>query len=519
MWPDIRSSAILDAGPGDIVIAEDPAMLAVLETAGMIARHPSAVLITGETGSGKELVARFVHQYSSRNARPWVDVNCAALPEHLVESELFGYEKGAFSGADSTKPGLFELANGGTLFLDEIGEIDPRVQVKLLRVLDSVPYYRLGGSRKVNVDVRVIAATNRDLEAAVYSGTFRRDLFHRISEFHIAVPPLRQRPLDIVALATHFLAQLHPGKSITDDALELLMQQEWLGNVRELRNLVMKLGAVVSKAEISDHDVRPLLGSGSRAVISHSPRPLPSITTLDELERMMILRTLEATGGNQSRAAQRLGIPRRTFCRKLNEYRIALGRRNASSITTSPLTGTCRAELSVPVTVTTLDGRSFLAEATNLSTGGLGLKNIDAPLAVSDHVTLNLTLPGLARALAAQATVVWWRPDGSAGTRFTQLTPATSAVLQDWVASALQHQLPPDGCVGGRRRLPPKCNQPTLKRQTRLRCNPRRNLAAIHKTPGAANASVPGSGTGRSGSNAVTDRSTYGPLLPPSMLR
>src|SRR5271165_5062955 len=152
--PSMNASATLDPAPSDFVIAEDPGMLQLLETARMIARRPTAVLTTGETGSGKEVIARLLHQCSSRGSRPWVDVNCAALPEHLVESEWFGYEKGAFSGADSTKPALFELADGGTLFLDEIGEIDPRVQVKLLRALDSVPFYRLGGSRKVSVNVR-----------------------------------------------------------------------------------------------------------------------------------------------------------------------------------------------------------------------------------------------------------------------------------------------------------------------------------------------------------------------------
>jgi transcriptional regulator with GAF, ATPase, and Fis domain len=163
------------------------------------------VLITGETGSGKELAACAIHEYSYRHSKPWIDINCAALPEHLVESELFGYEKGAFSGADSSKPGLFELADKGTLFLDEIGELPSHIQVKLLRVLDSAPYYRLGGHRKITVDVRIVAATNQDLEVAVQEGRFRKDLFHRLSQFQLRVPPLRERPEDIVVLAEHFL--------------------------------------------------------------------------------------------------------------------------------------------------------------------------------------------------------------------------------------------------------------------------------------------------------------------------
>ncbi|HKR86425.1 MAG TPA: sigma 54-interacting transcriptional regulator, partial [Terriglobales bacterium] len=164
-----------------------------------VAAHSEIVLITGETGSGKEPIARSIHDNSPRQKHPWVDINCAALPEHLVESELFGFEKGAFSGADSAKLGLFELAHHGTLFLDEIGELDLKLQVKLLRVLDGAPYYRLGGHRKITVDVRIVAATNQDLEAAVEEGRFRRDLFHRLSQFQLRVPPLRERPEDVMA--------------------------------------------------------------------------------------------------------------------------------------------------------------------------------------------------------------------------------------------------------------------------------------------------------------------------------
>jgi len=156
-----------------------------------VACHPAAVLIVGETGTGKEMIARSIHSQSLRCSKPWVDVNCAAIPEHLVESELFGYEKGAFSGADAQKIGFFEMADGGTLFLDEIGDLDPRVQVKLLRVLDGAPYYRLGGSKKVTVDVRLVAATNQNLEDLVLSGRFRNDLYHRLAQFKLEIPPLR----------------------------------------------------------------------------------------------------------------------------------------------------------------------------------------------------------------------------------------------------------------------------------------------------------------------------------------
>ncbi len=253
------------------VIARDPGMLAVLEMAQTVARHQAAVLITGETGTGKELVARMIHRYSDRSSRPWVDLNCAALPEHLVESELFGYEKGAFSGANCVKPGLFETANGGTLFLDEIGEIDPKMQVKLLRVLDGVPYYRLGGNRKVEVDVRLVAATNRRLEAAVQSGAFRSDLYHRISEIHIRIPALRERPRDIIALAEHFLSARRPDLSFTTEALGLLSRFPWTGNVRELRNLVLKLGILTSHGQITADDVQQQMRYAQESAPSLAP--------------------------------------------------------------------------------------------------------------------------------------------------------------------------------------------------------------------------------------------------------
>src|SRR5271169_660636 len=186
------------------VIASEP-MVRLMAAVERVARSSATVLITGESGCGKELIARAVHHFSPRGHKPWVDLSCAALPEHLLESELFGYDKGAFSGADTAKPGLFELAHQGTIFLDEIGELDPRMQVKLLRVLDGVPYYRLGGTRKVSVDVRIIAATNQDLEEMVRCGKFRNDLFHRIGQINITVPPLRERHDDIIPLAQYFL--------------------------------------------------------------------------------------------------------------------------------------------------------------------------------------------------------------------------------------------------------------------------------------------------------------------------
>src|SRR5713226_6458578 len=221
------------------VVVGSKAMEALLALVARVARTSAAVLITGETGSGKEIVARAVHHYSLRHSRPWVDVNCAALPEHLIESELFGYEKGAFSGADSMKQGLFELANTGTLFLDEIGELSNKMQVKLLRVLDGTPYYRLGGVRKISVDARVVSATNQNLEEAVRAGKFRSDLYHRLNQIRLLVPPLRERPEDVVALAGLFLHQQDEGLRFSSDGIEALVRYGWPGNVRELRNLVV----------------------------------------------------------------------------------------------------------------------------------------------------------------------------------------------------------------------------------------------------------------------------------------
>src|SRR5919198_4018908 len=203
------------------IICSD-AMRQVMQTTEKVAKSNAAVLITGETGSGKELLARAIHHHSLRCAKPWIDVNCAAFPDHLLESELFGHEKGAFSGADAAKQGLFELASGGTLFLDEIGELDLRMQVKLLRVLDGVPYYRLGGTRKIAVDARIVAATNQDLQDAVDRGTFRKDLYHRLDQFRLEAPALRSRPADVEPLARHFLGREKVSSRFSEGALAAL---------------------------------------------------------------------------------------------------------------------------------------------------------------------------------------------------------------------------------------------------------------------------------------------------------
>jgi DNA-binding NtrC family response regulator len=314
------------------IIASSP-MRNLMSIVERVARSQATVLVTGESGSGKEVIARAVHHHSMRSQKPWVDLSCAALPEHLLESELFGYERGAFSGADSAKQGLFELANHGTIFLDEIGELELKMQVKLLRVLDGVPYYRLGGVKKISVDVRVVAATNQELETAVAEGRFRSDLYHRLSQFTLKVPPLRMRTEDIVPLAQYFLAQHGEKFRFSLAGMEALVGHSWPGNIRELRNVVTK-AAVLSQNEIIGPDDLPFSAttaiangldratSNGHAYTASANASAANMATasLDCMERQMIREALQATGGHQQKAAARLGISRRTLSRKLKLY-------------------------------------------------------------------------------------------------------------------------------------------------------------------------------------------------------
>jgi transcriptional regulator with PAS, ATPase and Fis domain len=290
-------------------------MRRLIAMAGKVGRTDSPVLITGESGTGKEAIARAVHHYSARAGKPFVDVNCAALPEHLMESELFGYEKGAFSGAESMKPGLFEAAHTGTLFLDEIGELESRMQAKLLRVLDGQAYFRLGGSRKVQADVRIVAATNLRLDEAVQSGKFRRDLYHRLDAFHLHLPPLRERVEDIAPLAMWFLRDSR--LTLSEEALAVLEDYSWPGNIRELRNSLNKAVLFASAPQIGPCDlpVEIMQGPGDS---------VEDVYSLDGLEEQTIRKVLAQTGGHQQRAADLLGISRRTLIRKLKMYRSKL---------------------------------------------------------------------------------------------------------------------------------------------------------------------------------------------------
>jgi DNA-binding NtrC family response regulator len=297
---------------GMAAVVASPAMRQTLELVERVAPTMASVLITGETGSGKEIVARAVHHYSTRARRPWVDVNCGALPDTLMESELFGHERGAFSGADCARPGLFELADTGTLFLDEVGELDARMQVKLLRALDGVGYYRLGGRRRIDVDTRIVAATNRSLEEAVETGRFRGDLYHRLNQYPVRVPPLRERREDIVPLAEYFARQQREDAAFSDAARRMLLDRSWPGNVRELRNAVTGalLRACGPVIDVSDFAPAPP-PSGATA---------PATLRLEGLEREAIVQALRQSGGHCQRAADMLGISRRTLSRRLRSY-------------------------------------------------------------------------------------------------------------------------------------------------------------------------------------------------------
>ena len=398
-----------------------------------VAGHTETVLVTGETGTGKELVARTIHASSYRCKNALVDINCAALPEHLVESELFGYEKGAFSGADSSKPGLFELADKSTIFLDEIGELQPQVQVKLLRVLDGAPYYRLGGHRKITVDVRVVAATNQDLDLAVKEGRFRKDLFHRLSQFQLRVPPLRERPEDIAALARHFLSLKAADKVLTGDALAALQIHPWPGNIRELRNLIAKLAMATENRQITGAEVVAEL-CGESAAATHTSGAVP-LGNLENMEEQMIIRALEQTGGHRAQAAEQLGISRRTLSRKLREYEIGVPSADGSAklgVISEDQQKFFRSKVNLSVTLKNAHGKELQVQAVNLSTGGMGLDVVSDPTGFAGLVDVSFLLPESETVIQAKGRLVWADAGGRAGLRFVVVEPALFEQLQHW---------------------------------------------------------------------------------------
>ena len=413
-------------------ILASPVMHKFLGLVDRVASHTETALVTGETGTGKELIARTIHESSPRRGRPWVDINCAALPENLVESELFGYEKGAFSGADSSKPGLFELADKGTLFLDEIGELQLHTQVKLLRVLDGHAFYRLGGHRKIKVDVRIVAATNQDLEAAVVAGRFRQDLFHRLGQFQLRVPPLRERPEDIVALAEHFLRLKAPGKHFTPQAISALLSHSWPGNIRELRNLVAKVAMESAGDEVDFSKLSAALTGEPAALRQTASLP---VSNLDSMEEQMIIKALERTGGHRAQAAEQLGISRRTLSRKLKEYSINVGAAESSAslgFISSEQQKFFRARVQFPVTIKNARGEEICAQSTNLSTGGMGLDGLKEPLKFSGVLDVSFVLPESDVLFQAKARVMWIGEEGRVGIRFVVIEPVLFEHLQRW---------------------------------------------------------------------------------------
>lgn len=423
---------------GTAFIVASPSMQRFMAMVERVAGHTETVLITGETGTGKELIACSVHEFSYRNGKPWIDINCAALPEHLVESELFGYEKGAFSGADNSKPGLFELADKGTLFLDEIGELPSHIQVKLLRVLDGAPYYRLGGHRKITVDVRIVAATNQDLEAAVREGRFRKDLFHRLSQFELRVPPLRERPEDILALAEYFLRLKSPDMHFSAEALRALQSHSWPGNVRELRNVIAKVAMVAAGPEIAASDVGAELSSEQQK----NNIPVPS-GDLQDMERVMVLKALENTGGHRAKAAEQLGISRRTLSRKLGEYKITAApsdKSRALGALSVKQKKFFRAKLNVPVMLKDSQGRESQVTAVNLSVGGMGLEGLPDPRRSEGLMDISFTLPNSQARIAAKVQIVWADLDGRAGATFVVIDPAVYKELQEWTNQRMKDE-------------------------------------------------------------------------------
>jgi len=307
------------AEPFGGILTRDPRMQEVLRMIERVAPTESAVLVLGESGTGKELVARAIHERSPRAGRAFVPIHCGALPREVLESELFGHERGAFTGAVAAKPGLLELADGGTLFLDEIGEMEPESQVRLLRVLETGTFFRVGGTRPRRVDLRVVAATNRDLAEALRAGRFRQDLYYRINTITIQLPPLRERRQDIALLAEHFLerAAAYGRKRLGARARACLEAYPWPGNVRELQHAIERAVILARGEEIEPEDLPPEVACGP------APAAAPAPGSLEAVERQHIVATLRQVGGHRGKAAALLEIDPKTLYRKILHYKIA----------------------------------------------------------------------------------------------------------------------------------------------------------------------------------------------------
>jgi DNA-binding NtrC family response regulator len=306
----------------DNIVGRSAAMREIFATIQRVAPTRATVLLAGESGVGKDMIARAIHHHSPRTDRPFVKINCTALPENLMESELFGYEKGAFTGANISKPGKFEQADTGTVFLDEIGDVPASIQVKLLRILQEREFERLGSNKTKHIDVRVLAATNVDLRAALEQGTFREDLYYRLNVLPIDIPPLRERKEDIPFLAEHFVRKISkdigsPVTSISEKALERLMQYHWPGNVRELENVIERSMVLSSAPVLEAEDIK--LDLAPRAKVTAVDSFLPEGMTLDEHEQSLIREALKRANGNKSQAARLLGLTRNALRYRLTQ--------------------------------------------------------------------------------------------------------------------------------------------------------------------------------------------------------
>jgi DNA-binding NtrC family response regulator len=309
------------------LVGQSPAIRQIYAVVEKVANTPSTVLITGESGTGKELIARALHENSSRHAGPFIKINCAAIPKTLMESELFGYEKGAFTGAVGAKPGRFELAHGGTLFLDEIGEIPVEMQVKLLRVLQESEFERVGGIRTIKVDVRLVTATNRDLLQDISAGSFREDLYYRLNVVPIHIPPLRERREDIPLLLEHFLAKFNDRlkkqiDAVSAEAIARMVSYHWPGNIRELENMMERTMLFCDRSEIGVSDLPPEIGGlPAAAAVPTAGASLKEAVRAEteRVERELIQKALDETGGNVTQAARKLKISRKSLQTKMKE--------------------------------------------------------------------------------------------------------------------------------------------------------------------------------------------------------
>jgi Nif-specific regulatory protein len=320
---ELRNSLVKSFKPGNIV-GNSGKMRDVYNLVGMVAKTSSTVLIRGESGIGKELFADAIHYSSPRKDKAFIKVNCSALPDSLIESELFGHEKGAFTGADALRKGRFELADGGTIFLDEIGDLPPSTQVKLLRVIQERQFERVGGAKTISVDVRIVAATNRNLEELILDGTFREDLFYRINVFPIFVPPLRQRRNDVPALVDHFIGKFNTEngtnvKRITTSAINMLMVYSWPGNVRELENVIERGCILTADEVIHSYNLPPTLQTAD----SSETASVGGLTdVVEKVERQLIIEVLTTTKGNITQAAKNLKVTERMLGLRVKKYNI-----------------------------------------------------------------------------------------------------------------------------------------------------------------------------------------------------